>query len=227
MGMAVENEDPCVVSIAGKMDPLQPVDFRIPGEISVAVYWLAVGSVHPDADITITDVCMNPTRTAVVEALLDMGARIDVVDVVDGIEPTATLRVRSAPLHGTTITPEMVPRMIDEFPGFLLAASLADGPTEVRGAEDLRSKKSDRLGTVAGEYRKLGAHIDVHEDGLTIHGNSRLHGSVTNSHGDHRLGNSLAVAGLVAEGTTVIEGDAVIAGTSYPNFIADLRRLAS
>lgn len=228
MGVAVHLPDPTTVEIQGSAGPLSPLDFRVPGEMSVAVYWLVAGSVHPDADITIADVCVNPMRTAILEALLSMGADIEVLDTEDdGVEPTATLRVRSARLHGTTITPEMVPRMIDEFPGFLLAACLAEGRTEINGVGDLRSKKSNRLETVAGEYRRLGARIEIHGDRMAVEGRARLTGSVTHSHGDHRLGNSLATAGLVAEGTTIVEGDDVIAATSYPDFLADLGRLAS
>ncbi|GAB3086007.1 3-phosphoshikimate 1-carboxyvinyltransferase [Nocardioides zeae] len=227
MGVDVGRTDPTVVTLPGDRRDLLPLDFRVPGEMSVAVYWLVAGSVHPDADITITDVCMNPTRIGVLEALTSMGADISVVNETDGIEPVATLRVRSAQLHGTTITPDLVPRMIDEFPGFILAACLADGPTVIQGAEDLRNKKSNRLETVAQEYRKLGATIDVTSDGMTVAGGARLRGATTDSHGDHRLGNSLATAGLLAEGETVIENDGVIAATSYPAFIENLRRLAS
>jgi len=227
MGVPVSVPDPTVVTIPGRGAPLSPLDFRVPGEMSVAVYWLVAGSIHPDADIAITDVCINPMRTAIIEVLTAMGANIEVLDVVDGIEPTATLRVRSARLHGTDVTPDQVPRMIDEFPGFLLAACLAEGPTTIRGAADLRSKKSNRIETVAGEYRKLGARIEVHDDGMTVAGNARLTGAVTSSHGDHRLGNSLATAGLVARGTTIVHDDQVIADTSYPGFLADMQRLAS
>lgn len=97
----------------------------------------------------------------------------------------------------------------------------------IQGAEDLRNKKSNRLETVAGEYRKLGAEIEVTSDGMVIAGGARLRGTTTDSHGDHRLGNSLATAGLLAEGETFIENDAVIAATSYPAFFEDLHRLAS
>lgn len=227
MGVDVDWKDPTVVTLPGRGADLLPLDFRVPGEMSVAVYWLVAGSVHPDADITITDVCMNSTRVGLLEVLTAMGADITVVEQTDGIEPVATLRVRSAQLHGTEITPDLVPRMIDEFPGFVLAACLAEGPTMIQGAEDLRNKKSNRLETVAGEYRKLGAEIEVTSDGMVIAGGARLRGTTTDSHGDHRLGNSLATAGLLAEGETFIENDAVIAATSYPAFFEDLHRLAS
>lgn len=227
MGMTIGMADPTIVTIPGSGTDLLPIDFTVPGEMSVAVYWLVAGSVHPDAEITITDVCMNSTRTGLLEVLATMGADITVLERTDGIEPVATLRVRSSQLHGTTITPDLVPRMIDEFPGFVLAACLADGPTMIRGAADLRSKKSNRLETVAEEYCKLGADIQVTEDGMIIAGGSSLHGAVTDSHGDHRLGNSLATAALLADSDTVIKNDAVIAATSYPAFLEDLQRLTS
>lgn len=222
------SDDGCEVMINPDGEPLRPLEWRVPGEMSVAVYWLVVGSVHPDADLVLEDVCMNPTRTALLEALERMGATIDIVRTDDsGIEPVADLRVRSARLHGTTIEPEMVPRMTDELPGFLLAAALADGRTTITGAEDLRQKKSNRIETVAEQYRRLGARIEATPDGLVIDGVPQLSGGYVSSCGDHRLGNSLVAAALVSNGPVEVADHEVIAGTSYPHLWDDLRKVTA
>jgi 3-phosphoshikimate 1-carboxyvinyltransferase len=229
MGASIASEEDGLVTVVEPLSrPLSPFSMRVPGEISAAVYWLVVGSVHPDADILIEDVGMNQHRTGLIDVLCAMGADITMLNErVDGLEPVADVRVRSARLRGTTIEPETVPRMIDEFPGFVLAAALAEGETVIRGAADLRSKKSNRIGKVALEYARLGADVTETADGLHIRGVRRLRGARCSAHGDHRLANSLAVAGLVAEGETSIDGAEAITKVSYPSFWSDLKRVVA
>lgn len=203
--------------------PLDAFEFEIPGEISVAIYWLAVASVHPDAEISVRNVSINETRTAVLDVLSRMGANIRLQNQrMSGGEAIGDIVVRSAVLHGTDVTPDEVPLMIDEFPGFALAASLAEGTTTVRGAAELRLKKTNRIEDTALEFNKLGAAITPTEDGMIIQGVGRLKGAAVGSHGDHRLGTALSVAGLVAHGQTTVRNVRPIAATSYPLFWRDL-----
>lgn len=206
---------------------LAPLSYRVPGEIGVAVYWLAAGSVHPDAEITIEDVCVNPHRTGIVDALRLMGAQIEERNRgTNGLEPIADLFVRSAPLTGTTIPPELTSRMLDEIPGFVLAACLAEGTTVIQGAGDLRNKKTNRLENVATEFRRLGADISTTADGLIVHGGRALVGTECDAHGDHRLATSLIVSGLVASGRTTVHGAERIGSTSYPGVFGDVSTVA-
>jgi 3-phosphoshikimate 1-carboxyvinyltransferase len=148
-----------------------------------------------------------------------MGAHIRIENgTEESGEPVADLVVGAAEaLKGTEVSGEIVPRMIDEFPVFAVAATRADGETVVRDAQELRVKESDRIGTLAGELRKMGAQIEERTDGFVIAGPASLHGARVNAHSDHRLAMSLMVAGLVARGETVIEGWECVAD-SFPNF---------
>jgi 3-phosphoshikimate 1-carboxyvinyltransferase len=159
-----------------------------------------------------------------------MGADIDerpAGGADDGVgEPVADLVVRSAPLHGTDIGPADVAAAIDEIPVLCLAAALADGTTHIRGAGELRHKESDRIAGIAAGLVALGARIDVDGDDLAIHGRTALHGAPTDSLDDHRLAMTFAIAGLVADGETVL-GRPASAAISYPGFFADLERVRS
>lgn len=227
MGARIETPESNETVVYPLDRPLAPSSFRVPGEIGVAVYWLVCGSVHPDADILIEDVCLNPLRTGILDALEAMGADVRVENErTEAWETIGDLRVRSSPLIGIEVPPELIPRMVDEIPGFILAASLARGKTRISGASDLRAKKTDRLAHSAQEFRKLGARIEETSDGLVIEGVEELVGSTCSSHGDHRLGNSLAVAGLVARGETTLLDAGPISEISYPGFWSDLDRIS-
>jgi 3-phosphoshikimate 1-carboxyvinyltransferase len=154
-----------------------------------------------------------------------MGATIDLEHQRDlGCEPVADLTVRSSELRGTTIAGEQVVRMIDEFPIFAVLATQAQGETIVRDAAELRVKESDRISVLAIELRKLGAQIEEQPDGFGIEGPARLRGAVVDSHGDHRLAMSLAIAGLIADGeTTILNAEAY--HESFPNFVGLMRGL--
>jgi 3-phosphoshikimate 1-carboxyvinyltransferase len=205
------------------------VDEQVPGDVSAAAFWLVAGSVHPDADLTIRGVGVNPTRRAVIDLLRAMGASIDeralrpVID--DGVgEPIADLAVRSSELHGIDLGPADVAAAIDEIPVLCLAAALARGTTTIRGAGELRNKESDRIAGVAAGLTALGASIDVDGDDLTIEGRPGLRGADTDSLDDHRLAMTFAVAGLLADGRTTIARPAS-AAISYPGFFHDLERV--
>ncbi|MFC1951144.1 3-phosphoshikimate 1-carboxyvinyltransferase [Chloroflexota bacterium] len=206
---------------------LQAMNVTVPGDISAAAYWLIAGTIHPDARIELTGVGVNPTRSGILDVLTDMGARILVENErKEGAEPVADLVARSSELSGTEIGGNIIPRLIDEIPIIAVAATMAKGTTTIRDAGELRVKESDRIATTAMELRKMGAEIEEMLDGMVIHGTGRLHGTECDSHHDHRLTMALAVAGLVAEGETVIY-NAEAADISYPGFWCDLEKISS
>jgi 3-phosphoshikimate 1-carboxyvinyltransferase len=162
----------------------------------------------------------------VLEALRAMGAQIEsVTGSQAAAEPVADLVVRGGALRGTEIGGALVPRLIDEVPILAVAACLAEGPTEIRDAAELRVKESDRIRAVASELGRLGARITERPDGLRIEGGARLRGAVVQSGGDHRMAMALVVAGLLADGETVVEDTECIA-TSFPGFLNAVNDLA-
>ena len=175
----------------------------------------------------IQGVGINPTRTGLLDALRLMGADIALQEErVWGGEPVADILVRSSRLRGIEVRGEMVPRLIDEVPLLALAACFAEGETVIRDAAELRVKESDRLRATARQLRRLGADIEEMDDGLRVRGGIRLRGCRVNSYGDHRLAMTLAVAGLLASGQTVV-GSPDAVSVSYPDFWTDLQRLAT
>ena len=210
---------------------VEAVSERVPGDVSAAAFWLVAGAIHPDAELTLRDVGVNPTRRAIIDILRAMGARIEERpiggDADDGVgEPMADLVVRSSELRAIDLGPADVAAAIDEIPILCLAAALADGTTTIRGAGELRHKESDRIdGTTIG-LRALGVRVDVDGDDLRIHGGAALVGAPTDSLDDHRLAMTFAVAGLLARGETTVHrpGSAAV---SYPGFFADLERVGA
>ncbi|MGI9862202.1 3-phosphoshikimate 1-carboxyvinyltransferase [Moorella naiadis] len=212
------------IRIRGRQ-PLQPLTINIPGDISAAAFFLVAGCLHPRAEITLEGVNLNPSRTGIIDALTAMGAQLEITPAEEtGGEPAGSIRVSSSCLRGLEIGGPLIPRLIDEIPVLAVAAVLAEGETTIRDAAELKVKESDRITLVATELARMGADIAPWSDGFLIKGRSHLHGAVVDSHGDHRLAMALAVAGLVATGTTVIRGAECMA-VSYPGFTADLARL--
>ncbi len=204
---------------------LSPIDITIPGDISSAAFWLVAAAIHPNAHITVIKTGINPTRTGIIDVLLEMGAKLRVKNErTEGGEPVADLEVESSELVGTEIGGCIIPRLIDEIPLIALAGSLARGTTTIREAEELRVKESDRIGATVKELSKLGADIEELPDGMVIHGGRELKGGECYSHHDHRLAMTLGIAGLVAQGETVIHGAEAV-DVSYPSFWQDLERL--
>jgi 3-phosphoshikimate 1-carboxyvinyltransferase len=197
---------------------LAPLSLRVPGDFSAAAFWLVAAALHPDADLTLRGVGLNPTRSGLLDVLGEMGADIVVSEErIAGGEPVADLRARSGKLRGVEVDGPTVVRLIDEVPTLAVAAALAEGRTTVRDVGELRLKESDRVKLTVQELRRMGARIDEEGDALVIEGADRLTGAVCDSHGDHRLAMALAVAGVVAEGETVIRG-AEATDVSYPGF---------
>jgi len=197
---------------------LTATDVSVPADFSSAAFFLVAASLVPGSDLLIRRVGMNPRRTGLLSALRLMGA--DIVEEnpgEQGGEAVADLRVRFARLHGIIVPEGLVPDMIDEFPSLFAAASLAEGRTTVAGAAELRVKESDRIATMASGLRALGAMIEETPDGAVIEG-GRLHGGDTDSHGDHRIAMSLAIAAQQADGEVRI-ADCDNVATSFPGFL--------
>jgi len=216
-----------VVRIEPLEGELAPLDLRVPGDISAAAFWMVAAALHPDAELHLPGVGVNPTRSGIIEVLRAMGADLEVAEEREqGGEPVADITVRSSRLGPAEVSGDLVPRLIDEVPVLAVAAALTPGRTVIRDAAELRVKESDRIATTCGELRRLGARVEELPDGLVIEGVQSLSGAPCQSHGDHRLAMALGVAGLLAQGETVIEG-AEAAEVSYPAFWQDLERLVA
>ena len=197
---------------------LAPVDVRVPGDISSSAFWLVAACCHPDAEVRIEGVGVNPTRAGILEALRSMGASVRLENIrEEGDEPVADLVAESSELVGTEIAGSIVPQIIDEIPVLAVAASVARGTTVIRDAAELRVKESDRIRSTVEGLTALGAVVEERPDGMVIEGVGGLKGGSTVSNGDHRIAMAMAVAGLVSSGDTVI-GGAEAAGVSYPGF---------
>lgn len=200
-------------------------DLPIPGDISAAAFFMVGASILEGSDVVIKDVGINPTRTGIIDILRDMGALIEIYHLRDfGKEPVGDIRIRSSALRGVEIKGDIIPRCVDELPVIAIAAAMADGETLIRDASELRVKESDRITVMAGCLASLGVEVEIFDDGMRIKGNGKLKGALCNSKGDHRIAMSMAIAGLVAEGETVIE-DTECINTSFPMFEEILREV--
>ena len=212
---------------------VRAIDQRVPGDVSAAAFWLVAASIHPDAELTLRDVGVNPTRRAVIDLLRAMGADIEERPVEDAAgaggagadpdagEPMADLVVRSSELRAIDLSPSDVAAAIDEIPVLCLAATRARGTTTIRGAGELRRKESDRIAGIAAGLLAMGANVEVDGDDLRIEGGAPPRGATTDSLDDHRLAMTFAIAGLVATDPITIERPDS-AAVSYPGFFSDL-----
>jgi 3-phosphoshikimate 1-carboxyvinyltransferase len=197
----------------------------VPSDISSAAFWLVAGAITPGAELTVENVGLNPSRTGILEVLEQMGARITVLNQRDVAgEPVGDLQVRHGPLRPFAIGAELIPRLVDEIPVLAVAACCADGVSRVSGAEELRVKETDRLAVMARQLGAMGARIEEFDDGMAISGVTELKGASVDSETDHRVAMSLAVASLVASGTTTLHRPEA-AAVSYPGFWDDLQPL--
>ena len=214
------------VTLPGRQKLRSPGSLDIPSDISSAAFFMVAACVVPGSDLLIRNVGVNPTRTGIIDILNEMGADITLENQREQAgEPVADLRVKHRQLRAVQISGDMVPRAIDEIPVLSVAASYAEGTTMIRDAAELRVKESDRIATIAGELRKMGVVISERPDGMEITGREKLDGAVCESHGDHRIAMSIAVAGLAAQGETTVRDTAWI-DTSFPGFEQLLRRAA-
>jgi 3-phosphoshikimate 1-carboxyvinyltransferase len=211
-----------------RVEPLErplelPSRLRIPGDPSSAAFWVGAALLVPGGSMACPGVDVNPTRTGFLRVLARMGATVGIQPAGEEAgDPVATLHVQpGASLLGTTITPGEVPSLLDEVPLLAVVASQAAGVTRLSGARELRVKESDRLHHVCSSLRAMGAEVEETDDGFVLRGPAQLHGAHIDAAGDHRIAMAFAVAGLAAEGETVIDG-AEWADISYPGFFAEL-----
>ena len=220
-----------IIAIHGEAD-LRPMDVTVPGDPSSAAFFMVAATLVPGSDLTILNVGLNPTRAGLLALLRQMGADIEELDAREvGGEPVADLRVRHAALTGIDVEPAIAPSMIDEFPVLFVAAALSSGTTRTTGLEELRVKESDRLSAMAAALTSVGARVEEHEDGLTIHGSSGepLRGSANarvKTMLDHRIAMSMAVAGLVSRDGVSVDDTSPI-NTSFPTFMGLLDEAAA
>lgn len=204
---------------------LRAMKLKVPGDISSAAYFIAAALTVPDSELLIKNVGINPTRDGILRVLREMGADISLQNKkISGGEPTADLLVKYSSLKGTIIGGALIPTLIDELPVIAVLAALAEGTTIIRDAAELKVKESNRIDTVAAALTAMGAHVQATDDGMIIDGGYPLHGAVVDSHLDHRIAMSFAVAALAADGETEITG-ADCVRISYPDFYETLHRL--
>lgn len=216
-GVDVAEKDGYITVQGGS--PLTATDIEVPGDISSAAFLMVAAAIRPGSDLTIRGVGVNPSRTGILDVLREMGARIDLQNEREsGGEPIADIRIQGGELRAVTVGGATIPRLIDEIPVLAVAATQAVGVTEIRDAKELKVKESDRIATTAAELRKFGASVEELEDGLRITGPMQLSGGAEiATYHDHRIAMAMAVAGLAADGPTVIcDWEAV--DVSFPGF---------
>lgn len=214
-------------TVSIRPDPvLTAKDILVPGDISSAAYFIAAGLLIPGSEVLLKNVGINPTRDGMLRVCQAMGADVTLLNRQMEGEPTADLLIRSSSLHGTVIEGSLIPTLIDELPMIAVMAAFADGTTIIRDAAELRVKESDRISVMVENLKAMGADIQGTDDGMIIRGGAPLHGGVVDSHLDHRVAMSLAVAGTICDGTLDISGGDCV-NISYPCFYSDLYRLGS
>lgn len=219
------------ISSSGTTASIRPVSelygqgITVPGDISSAAYFLAAGSLIPNSEILIQNVGINPTRAGIVTVCNAMGADLTLLNehVVSG-EPVADLLIRTSQLKATTIEGAIIPTLIDELPVIALMACFAEGTTIIRDAAELKVKESDRIQVMVDNLTAMGAHVEGTDDGMIIEGGHPLHGAVVDSHLDHRIAMTFAIAGKLASGETEITG-AECVNISYPTYYQDMEML--
>lgn len=205
---------------------LEGREVQVPGDISSAAYFIAAGLLTPGSEILLKNVGINPTRAGILKVCMDMGADITLLNESTEGEPTADLLIRTSSLKGTVIEGGIIPTLIDEIPMIAVMAAFAEGTTIIRDAQELKVKESDRIAVMVDNLTRMGADIEGTEDGMIIHGGKPLHGAVIDSHLDHRIAMSFAVAGTICDGTVdILNGECV--NISYPEFYHDLYSLRS
>ena len=219
--LTVDNLDITVKPI----NDLTAVNVDVPGDISSAAFFLVLGAIMPNSQITVTNVGINPTRTGIIDVLKDMGADITLENVhTSAGETVANITVRSSSLKGTTVGGDIIPRLIDELPIIAVAAVFADGQTVIKDAQELKVKETNRIRAVVDEFNKCGIDITETDDGMIINGGKSIHGADFKTYGDHRMAMSLTVLAQLADSESTLD-DSDCACVSYPTFFDDFYKL--
>lgn len=198
---------------------------EVPGDISSAAYFMAAGLMIPNSSITIKNVGTNPTRDGMIQVCKQMGGNLILENerMVSG-EPVADITVQTSSLKGVTIGGDLIPTLIDEIPMIAVLACFAEGDTVIKDAQELKVKESNRIDVMVNNLSKMGADIEATDDGMRIHGGKPLHGAFIETHDDHRIAMSFAIASLGADGETTIDHPDCVT-ISYPEFYKDLEGL--
>jgi 3-phosphoshikimate 1-carboxyvinyltransferase len=205
------------VTVAGGQSPA-PLELRIPGDISSAIFLLVAATLIPGSDLTIVDVGLNPTRSGALEVLRRMGARLDIEVIREECgEPVGSVRARASSLEGVAIRGEEIPSLIDEIPALAIAAAHAEGETNVTGASELRVKESDRIAALVAGLEALGARAHALPDGMVVEGPASWSGGAIDEYGDHRIALAFALAGLISGKPVRIRRSEAV-NTSFPEF---------
>ena len=208
-------------------DRLEPFGFTVPGDISSAAFFAVAAATLPNGRLTLRELSVNPTRTGLFDVLNQCGVPFAVTSEREELgEPIADVEIRAPrALRAFRIAGALVPRLVDEIPVLAVLATRCHGVTTIRDAAELRVKESDRIERMADGLRRMGARVETHGDGLSVEGPTPLVAARVDASGDHRIAMAFAVAGLLARGTTVIDGAESIA-TSFPDFERELLRLS-
>jgi 3-phosphoshikimate 1-carboxyvinyltransferase len=220
------NSEKGAITIFGDQVP-ESRDFHIPGDLSSAAYWLTAAAAQPGGHLLVRDCGLNTSRTPVLGVLVRMGAQVrEAIEDFDQLEPRGVVEVTGAVLKGTVIQGKEVPLLLDELPVLAVAGALANGTTIIKHAQELRVKETDRIAGIAHNLRAMGAQVIELSDGMEIHGPAPLRGARVASFGDHRIAMAFAIAGLFADGDTVVQ-DAECIEISYPGFEAALEEITN
>lgn len=194
----------------------------VPGDISSAAFFIVAAAIVPNSKLTLKNVGLNETRSGILDVLIEMGASLNIENeqTISG-EKLGDITVEFTELHGTTISGDIIPRLIDEIPIIALLATQAEGKTVIKDAEELRVKETDRIKAVVETLTTLGANVEETEDGLIIHGKTNLTGGEISGYGDHRMAMMGIIASIITDDQVVIDDISSIA-ISYPNFLTDL-----
>jgi 3-phosphoshikimate 1-carboxyvinyltransferase len=212
------------IAIAGRPE-LRARDLQVPGDLSSAAFFLVAALIVPESSLTVRGVGLNPTRSALLDFLSEMGAPIKILDVREtGGELIGDISIRNARIRGGVLEKARTAALIDEIPVLAVLGAASEEGLIVRDASELRVKETDRIATIAENFRRMGLAIEVREDGFEIPGRQRLRAAELDSFGDHRIAMAFSVAALAADGPSMIEG-AEAACVSFPEFFATLHRI--
>ncbi len=209
----------------GYTEKLTPQNIEVPSDISSAAFFMVLGAILPDSCLTIKSVGINPTRTGIIDVLINMGANLEILNErISAGEKVADIRVKTSKLYGTVIEGDIIPRLIDEIPIIAVAALFAEGKTVIKDASELKVKETNRIRAIACEFKKCGADITETDDGMIINGNKHLTGADFKTYGDHRMAMSLAILAQFIDDKCTLDDEKCVA-ISYPNFFDELNSL--
>src|SRR6202165_4686775 len=213
------------ITVTGRAN-LKASDLRVPGDLSAAAFFLVAALIVPESNLTIHSVGLNPTRSALLDFLAEMGAAIKVLDITQtGGELIGDVSIKKSRIRGGVLEKARTAALMDEIPVLAILGAVSEDGVIVRDASELRVKETDRIATIAENFRRMGVSIEIGEDGFQVPGRQRFHAAELDSFGDHRIAMAFSVAALAADGPCIMEG-AEAASVSFPEFFDTLQRVA-